>query len=81
LIETQVKKEQAVRDILEKAEKELVTIRALCDVLTVTDCAELERNTLPCMGVLIQEAGQKIYEYIEELYNHSFKTQGGSSHE
>jgi hypothetical protein len=56
-----------VLEILEKAEKELIAIRALCDVITVTDCAELERNTLPALGALIRDAGQKLYEYVKEL--------------
>jgi len=70
-----------MQEILEKAEKELITIRALCDVLGVIDCAELERNTLASLGVLIGEAGQTLYEYVRELGTNSFEIQGDTSHE
>jgi len=61
-----------VREILEKAEKELITIRAICDVLGVVDACELEKNTLACLGVLISEAGQRMYEHVKQLGSASF---------
>jgi len=55
-----------VQDLLEQAEKELITIRALCDVIASVDASELETNTLPCLAVLMKEAGARMYEYVRK---------------
>jgi hypothetical protein len=56
-----------MEDLLDMAEKELMSIHALCDVLSAVDAAVLERNTVASLGVLISECGQRLYEYVRKL--------------
>jgi len=66
-----------VQELLEQAEKELMTINALCDVLATVNASELERNTLPCLGMIMKEAGARLYEYVRKLSVQSFKNKEG----
>jgi len=55
-----------MQELYEQAEKELTTICAICDVLGVVDACELERNTLACLGELMREASERLYEYVKQ---------------
>jgi hypothetical protein len=54
------------KDIYNLVDRELLKIEAVSDVfITLKEAGELERNTLTALGVIIQEAVEKIREYLK----------------
>ncbi len=49
-------------------ETEMIKIRSLTDVLVTVDPGDLERNTLACLAVLIQEAAERMKELTKGLF-------------
>jgi hypothetical protein len=47
-------------------ERELLKIYAIADILISIDPCELERNTLPALGVILKEAKEKIESLLTE---------------
>jgi hypothetical protein len=54
------------KDIYNLVDRELLKIEAVSDVfITLKEAGELERNTLTALGVIIEEAVEKIREYLK----------------
>jgi len=55
------------RSIVDRAEDELVVIKALSEVLANLRTEGLGRNTLGAIGMVIKEKAEKLYEYVREV--------------
>ena len=53
-------------DIKDKVLLEIMKIRAVTDILIVTDPHDIDRDTLAGLGVIMKETADKIYKIIDE---------------
>ena len=53
-------------DIKDLVLREVMKIRAVTEILCVTDPHEIDRNTLAGLGCIIRETADRIYKIIDE---------------
>lgn len=53
-------------DIKDLVLNEIMKIRAVTDILCVTDPHDIDRNTLAGLATIINETADKIYQIIDE---------------
>ena len=53
-------------DIKDLVLREVMKIRAVTEILCVTDPHEIDRNTLAGLGEIIRETADRIYKIIDE---------------